>query len=149
MNALLMTVMLWLSTNFGLPATSDHPHVEFVPQTKIVELRYNGLAGVQPNALPFDQKSRREPVAVYVHKSKTIYLREDWTGSTPGELSVLVHEMVHHLQNVGGLRFECPQEREQLAYKAQEKWLGLFGSDLLREFEVDSFTLLISSKCFY
>ena len=57
--------------------------------------------------------------------------------------------MVHHLQNVGKLKFECPQEREQLAYKAQEKWLGLFGRDLLSDFEIDRFTLLVSTKCMY
>jgi hypothetical protein len=34
--------------------------------------------------------------------------------------------MVHHLQTVGGLKFACPQEREELAYKAQERWLELF-----------------------
>ena len=49
--------------------------------------------------------------------------------------------MVHHLQNVGELKFECPQEREQLAYKAQERWLGLFGRDLLRDFKLDLFTI--------
>jgi hypothetical protein len=44
MNALLTTIVLWLSTNFGLPASYDHPQVEFVPETKIVEIRYKGFA---------------------------------------------------------------------------------------------------------
>jgi hypothetical protein len=78
-----------------------------------------------------------------------IYLPEGWTGNTPAELSILVHEMVHHLQNVENLKFECPQEREQLAYKAQERWLGLFGRDLLRDFELDPFTLLVATRCGY
>ena len=50
MNTLLTTIVLWLSTNFGLPANYDHPVVEFVPETKIVELRYKGLAGRQLQA---------------------------------------------------------------------------------------------------
>jgi hypothetical protein len=76
-------------------------------------------------------------------------LPDAWTGDTPADLSILVHEVVHHLQNVGKLKFECPQEREQLAYKAQERWLGLFGRDLLHDFEIDPFTLLVSTKCMY
>jgi hypothetical protein len=46
---------------------------------------------------------------------KTIYLPKNWTGSTPAELSVLVHEMVHHLQGATKTKYECPQAREQLA----------------------------------
>jgi hypothetical protein len=57
--------------------------------------------------------------------------------------------MVHHLQNLGRLKFECPQAREEVAYQAQERWLGLFGRDLSRDFEMDPFTILVKSKCFY
>ena len=34
MHALLTTVILWLSANFGLPASHDHPLLEFVPERK-------------------------------------------------------------------------------------------------------------------
>jgi hypothetical protein len=57
--------------------------------------------------------------------------------------------MVHHLQNAGNLRFECPQEREQLAYQAQEQWLRLFGRHLMQDFELDPFTLLVKTRCAY
>jgi hypothetical protein len=56
-------------------------------------------------------------------------------------LSVLVHELAHHLQNVGDAKFACPQKREQVAYKAQAKWLGLFGRDFSQEFS------LMPSRC--
>jgi len=39
--------------------------------------------------------------------------------------------------------------REKLAYLAQEKWLGRFGTSLEKEFDVDMFTVLISSACMY
>jgi len=57
--------------------------------------------------------------------------------------------MVHHLQNLAGIKYACPQERERLAYEVQERWLGLFGRDLLRDFEIDPFTLLVSTQCHY
>jgi hypothetical protein len=88
-------------------------------------------------------------VSLYSNEAKTIYLRDGWTGTTPAELSILVHEMVHHLQNVAQLKFACPEEREELAYKAQNGWLNLFGRDLEREFQMDGFSILVKSKCPY
>jgi hypothetical protein len=45
------------------------------------------------------------------------------------------------------LTFACPQEREALAYKAQDQWLQLFGKILAGEFELDGFTILVKSRC--
>jgi hypothetical protein len=150
MNVLLTAIVLWLSTNFGLPASDEHPRIEFRPATEIVALRYNGLVGRQlQGGATSGQSSPREVVSVYDDETRTVYLPKGWKGNTPAELSILVHEMVHHLQNIGKLKFECPQERERLAYQAQERWLGLFGRDLLRDFELDGFTLLVITKCAY
>jgi len=149
MNALLTALVLWLSANFDVPADYNHPHIEFLPAANIFALRYKGLSAGGLETAVVGQTGQREVVSVYDGAKKTIYLPEGWTGGTPAELSVLVHEMVHHLQNLGKLKFECPQDREQLAYKAQERWLGLFGSSLLRDFEFDPFTLLVSTKCIH
>ena len=147
MELLLTAIVLWLSANFDLPGIQDHPRIEFVPATKIVALRHGGFVGRLPDAGV--APGQPSVIAVYHHTTRTIYLPEGWTGNSAAELSILVHEMVHHLQNVGELKFECPQEREQLAYKAQERWLGLFGRDLLRDFKLDSFTILVSTRCGY
>ena len=90
---------------------------------------------------------QRTVASLYNNMTKTIYLTPQWTGRTPAELSVLVHEMVHHLQNVSGKRYACPQEREKLAYQAQEKWLSMFGRSLSSEFELDRFSLLLATVC--
>jgi hypothetical protein len=55
--------------------------------------------------------------------------------------------MVHHVQNLAGLIFACAEEREKMAFAAQEKWLSLFGSDLAHEFDLDSMTLLVRTNC--
>ena len=62
-------------------------------------------------------------------------------------MSVLVHEVVHHLQHVAKLPHACPQEREQLAYRAQERWLRRFDRSLASEFGTDGFTLLVRTNC--
>jgi hypothetical protein len=82
-------------------------------------------------------------------REQTIYLAEGWSGGTAAGLSILVHEMVHHFQNVLGVKHECPQEREKLAYKAQDRWLSLFGHTLETDFELDGFSLLAKTGCFY
>ena len=93
--------------------------------------------------------SGRETVAVYDSTERTIYLPEDWKGESPAEVSILVHEMVHHLQTLAGTKFECPQAREQLAYAAQQRWLGLFGHNLEDDFQLDPFTLLVTTRCMF
>ncbi len=67
----------------------------------------------------------------------------------PRDVSVLVHEMVHHLQNVGGQKFDCPEAREKTAYEAQERWLAMFGLSLQDELNIDPFTVLVKGMCKY
>jgi len=146
-NVFLTTIVLWLSANFGLLAILDHPRVEFVPASKIIELRYKGVA--RKDLFESTSTGQLETLAMYDDATKTIYLPEGWTGNTPAESSILVHEIVHHLQNLGKLKFACAQQREELAFEAQERWLGLFGSNLSREFGLDSMSILVKSNCFY
>jgi len=146
MNTLLSILVFWLSANFGLPANYDHPRVAFVSPSEMVSIQYRGLAMVQPEGALF-RPNARTVVSLYDTRTRTIYLRKGWTGATAAELSMLVHEMVHHLQMRAGLRYACPEEREKLAYEAQDRWLRLFGGSLEREFETDPFTLLSVTNC--
>jgi hypothetical protein len=147
---LLKAIAVWLSANFELPLTDALPRVKVAPAAEITALRYKGSFAEQPSIMDeSDRIGRREVVAIYENASKTIYLRDDWTGSTPAELSVLIHEMVHYLQDLQKIKYECPQQREKLAYLAQERWLQLFERDLLRDFEIDPFTLLVITACFF
>jgi hypothetical protein len=153
MQALLSVIVTWISINFGLPATGDYPAVEIVPQAKILALRYGGLVSTLPPQVAFagsrDATRGQEVIAVYKDQQRTIYLPEGWTGATPAEVSVLVHELVHHLQNIAAVKYQCAQEREKQAYLAQNEWLKLFGSDLEREFEIDPMTRLLQTSCMH
>jgi hypothetical protein len=146
MEALLTAIVLWLSTTFNLPATFENPRVEFISATKMTSL-YSKSIGQHEQVAMVTNQSQPDVVSLYDHHAKTIYLLDGWNGKTPAELSILVHEMVHHLQTVGGLKFACPQEREELAYKAQERWLELFKHNLEQDFQLDPFSILVKSKC--
>ena len=150
--ALLTAMETWVSSQFDLPAIHEHPRIEFAPPAKIASLRFSDLlsdpgAQVEPNNRA--PSAQHDTIAIYDDATRTIYLPEGWSGSTPAELSVLVHEMVHHFQNLLGLKHECPQEREKLAYIAQDRWLGLFGHSLADDFALDPFSLFVKTTCFY
>ena len=140
--AAMQKVIAWLAVNFELPPTDDLPRIARVSQARMNALRYRGLV---PPAAAEGQRT----VAIYDDATRTIYLPEGWSGNTPAEQSVLVHEMVHHLQNVGRLKHDCPQAREKLAYAAQDRWLAQFGRNLQDELEVDPFAILVRSTCAY
>ncbi len=131
MQSVLTAIVTWLSFNFALPAIYEHPRIEFVSPGEIQAARHGA--------------SRAE--AFYDDGTRTIYLAKGWTGKSPAELSVLVHEVVHHVQNVAGLKYACPEEREKLAYAAQREWLALFGRNLMKEFKLDAMTLLVRTSC--
>jgi len=140
-------IATWLDSNFDLPAIKDRPAVKFVPLMKLATMRAGDSAPLHGPEI--NEPAQRWVVALYNYDLRTIFLPDDWIGKSPADQSVLVHEMVHHLQNLANLKFECPMAREKLAYLAQDKWLGRFGTSLEKEFDVDMFTVLISSACMY
>lgn len=137
MEGLLTAIVTWLSVNFKLPSNYDHPTVELLPAADITQFRKR--AG--------NLRNGHEVIAFYDDTKKTIYLTEGWMGKTPAELSILVHEMVHHLQNVADFEYECPALREKTAYAVQDAWLSLFGQSLRTEFRLDRLTLKLRTEC--
>jgi hypothetical protein len=148
--ALLEDIGMWLTSNFELPTVRDRPLVEFVSKTRIAAMR---LQGHVPSQGAIDARytdpAQRRPVALYDDSSRTIFLPDDWVGQSAADKSILVHEMVHHIQNLADIKYECPMAREKPAYLAQDKWLAQFGLSLEEEFEVDMFTVVVSSACVY
>jgi hypothetical protein len=139
---LLDAVGVWISKNFDLPI-AVRPRVELVTQDSLTALRYRAVETDQNAALG----GEHDVVAVYDDSAETIYLADGWNGATPAEMSVLIHEMVHHLQNRSATKFECPQQRETVAFAAQELWLSKFDRTVESEFGIDPFTRLVKSSC--
>jgi hypothetical protein len=154
MQTLLSVLLTWLSVNFGLPVIDEHPRVEFVSPATMAQVRYRRLVPLGPErtAAEAGHSSAPEPGrnvhAIYDDISRTIYLRDDWSALKPADLSLLVHELVHHLQNVGGLKYNCAEAREKPAYAAQARWLEFFTKNLADEFELDPMTILVRTNCF-
>ena len=87
--------------------------------------------------------------ALYAHHESTIYLADNVDVSTLQGASVLVHELVHHYQNVSGAMdgYNCARESERLAYETQKQYLQANNAELLPE--LDAFNILMRSMCNY
>ena len=132
----------WISSQFRLPVTPNIPKLRFTSSDFMISMRYGkGSAAAM--------QYRPDILALYDSTTKTIYLRRTWTRTSPVDISILVHEMVHHMQNEARLRFDCPEARETLAFEAQAAWLALFGTNLIEKFELDSFSVWARSTCMY
>ena len=90
-------------------------------------------------------------VALYNNKTRTITVNENLDPTKEYDLSVLLHEFVHHLQNINGeRRSDCVGEREGQAYTTQRAFLKSRGDKNTSEtMNVDAFTELLISQCQY
>lgn len=140
---LLSALIGWIVAHSNLPHTQELPHIVRVSPERLAELLHRAPrltdAAITANA--------DDLLSVYRDDEKTIYLREEWTGKTQAELSILVHELVHHLQAMGRVKFNCGQEREKLAFDMQDRWLKLWERSLESEFGIDGFSLLAKTNC--
>lgn len=129
--------VLWLDSQYQLGIPVSHPDIIALPQDELVARRY-GQGTLAAHG---------DIVALYDKEAQAILVSNDWTGGSLAELSILVHEMVHHLQDQSGTIFACPAQKEKLAYRAQNEWLKLFGEDLEGAFGIDPALILVATTC--
>jgi hypothetical protein len=146
---LLKAIASWLSTTFELPPIDSIPRIKLESGPRITAFRFTGRLPDRQEDVTRLPPGNGEVTAIYDPGTDTIYLREGWTGRTPAQMSILVHEMVHYVQDVADFKFPCVQASEELAYLAQDRWLGLFDTDLATEFGIDRFTRFVNTRCFH
>jgi len=139
---LLESLAIWVGAKLGQPVPTSLPKLVSKPADQVTVLRFKQYASeiVQ-------QQDRPNIVSIYDARENVIYLRDTWSGATAADLSVLVHELVHHFQEAQQTKFECDAAREAKAFELQETWLRLFGRSLEEDFQIDPFTLLVRTSC--
>lgn len=143
-------IMRWIAERFDLPQAAERPAIVFEAPADLDRMRNGGFLNRPasqraPNAE--HRSAQGNVLALYNDVRRTIHLSEHWSGEIDEDMSVLVHEMVHHLQNMAGLRYGCAGERERLAYRAQAAWLRQFGKSLESEFGLDGLSVIVHSNC--
>lgn len=66
------------------------------------------------------------PRGYYDADRMAIWLVRPWSPRNPQDVSVLLHELIHHRQAAAG-HWYCPGAQELPAYRLQQAWLAEFG----------------------
>ena len=147
MQELLAVIISWIAINFGLPVTDQHPRIEFASSADLVSIRSAIAIRAAGDAVPPRATPTPDVYAFYDDKTGTIYLSDDWSAASPADVSLLVHETVHHLQKLAGSKYACPAARERAAYDAQKQWLALFDMEIYDAFEINRTAILFLTRC--
>lgn len=140
MKDLMILLTYFILVNSDLPAPASLPSVEHLPQAELEAMLYVADAG---------QKEVRARIVALYHKDKrTIYLLEEWSSESLPDESILLHELVHHLQNESGRQYPCAASREREAYDLQIRFLRDSGDpDPLRTIGINDLFLLAVTTC--
>ena len=134
MKEILTALMIWLGANTTLDTNHDIPKVVFLPQEKMEQIYYVD----EPEKLP------NELHGIYDTDSDTIILRDTWDRRKPWDMGVLVHEMVHYLQDMNNVDFQCTAQMEKDAWPIQQKYLK---DQHDYDWEYDSLWYMVISTC--
>lgn len=86
--------------------------------------------------------------AFYSEKDHTVYLPDSWHPNTLRDRSILLHELVHHLQYLNHVKVTCESEYEFQAFKLQAAWLSEQGVEYpLDLMAVNPRAVLMLSHC--
>jgi hypothetical protein len=135
-------VAAWVAEYRGTDIPERLPLIVYLPHDRLV-------AAFDAARQSAGSQASTDLLAFYNSRTETIYLSSDWTGDSPAELSILVHEMVHHFQQVEAERFACGAAREKDAYAAQEAWLQERGLTLESALGTNPLFVLLVSNCMF
>jgi hypothetical protein len=112
MASLVEVLEAWLDANAPWPRRTNPPTIR----------RLNTDSNfVRQHRNASNRSMRRR--GLYDPDTQTIYLISPWDSFVAQDVSVLLHELVHHRQAVAG-HWYCPGAQELPAYRLQEKWLN-------------------------
>ena len=106
----------WIAAKTGW-TISKAPPVHFISSDELV----NTFTGGKPTT------SRVE--ALYSDENHSIYLPDGWRADDLRDRSILLHELVHHLQYLNRVEATCASEHELQAVKLQVTWLREQGAE--------------------
>jgi hypothetical protein len=67
------------------------------------------------------------PLALYARNEHILFLADELALDNLLDQSILLHELVHHMQVSNNIAFDCREEAERQAYQLQAQWLREHG----------------------
>ena len=111
MKEIITALLIWLGANSDFNVDMDIPQVLFLPQAQMEQMYYQG------------SEKHGDLHAFYDTKRDTIILPDTWDRRKPWDLSVLLHEIIHYVQDQNDIQFNCVQEMEAKTWPLQQKYL--------------------------
>ena len=133
MKEILTALMIWLGANTPFSTNFDVPKVVFLPQNQLEQMFY-GDNKYEPDQLH----------GMYNKEIDTIFLPDDWDRREAWDMGVLVHEMVHYLQDMNEMKFACSREMEKKAWPIQQYYLK---KEHDYDWDYDKLWFIVISSC--
>jgi hypothetical protein len=131
MDALVASLMLWISIQSGLTAT-DTPRILLVPEQQMASMT-GGTA---------------DPEGIYVYEQRSIYLPDSWNADTLRDRATLVHELAHHVLKANKVEVQCERAYEAESYRLEFLWLREQGVQDPYEFlGTNELAIILRSAC--
>jgi len=145
MDALVLALMTWIQAASGLPMAEEMPEVRWVAPQRMAEL-------ANPNPDPnrdgaYDRSVTSGYLALYHADSGTVLLRHDWDAGDLRDRSILLHELVHHMQASATRAYPCAGAREREAYHLQGRWLEERGANLFELLGMNALFFHAVTRC--
>lgn len=128
---LVLSMMLWIHnvTGYTIP---EPPDISLVSKEIMLSYAY----GCDLDPIPEENiqlcDTRKDwnlsedgPLGMYDHVKKAIIMPDDFDINSIHDKSILLHEVVHHLQYANDVHnnVECKAKLEKEAYELQDEWL--------------------------
>jgi hypothetical protein len=118
MYAFISSALLWVTAQFGYDGALPAPIVQWASQAQMVQV----AGATDPAAREYIRDHGIRLGGLYIPDSDKIYLLESMDMDDPRHQSVLVHELVHYVQDQIGVAGTTEQLETQ-AYALQDQWL--------------------------
>lgn len=144
MEPLLRALMVWASAQTGLPASEELPVIRIADQCEIERIYYD-------DATKDCGDSAMRIQAIYDPRASLMHLPEGWSENNIYDVSMLVHEIVHHLQARAGITAKTVncigRDVEKPAYDAQIAWLEAAGLDAFETMGINGLSYHMLTIC--
>jgi hypothetical protein len=135
---LMRALMAWAAPRLDLPVPDELPVIVRKDHCGLQAIAYPGRACLDEG---------RGVLALY--GSGVMWLRDDWSADSLKDVSILLHELVHHMQHHAGVEaVPCKAEAlEKPAYDAQFAFLEAAGVDPYETVGINALMLIFVTNC--
>jgi hypothetical protein len=127
-------MLLWIGANTGYDVDLPHPVIKIVTQQELERI-YSKGAGTENHLHGF-----------YDRKEDIIYLPDTWKQYDPWSQGVLLHELVHYVQDQNQAKFQCTNEMEKELWPLQKQYLLEYHGYV---WDYDELWFAVISNCSY